>query len=247
MNNRLLRFLSLFLQILVIGACLAVCVYGIMISEMTSDSYRFIAATARILILLLMTISYYKTSMTSFDPGNSFMMHALLFLSISELRILSDFTAITGWGVLPPRVGVRLQLFAQFMSYFSIAGFGLHYQNNEQVNNTAFSMMGTLGVLFLSLMIPATQDVDGVWMLLAPKITLGLIAATAAVVILIQLFNEQSRSGIMRFFGMLLLMGGNLITILSGSELLLFATGTGIYFLGGFILMLALLRNSIIL
>ena len=89
------------------------------------------------------------------------------------------FSSMTGWGYIPPRVSVRIQLFSQFMTYFSIAGFGLYYQNNEQVNTSGLSIIGTLGVLFLSVLIPASQNVDGVWTLLAPKITLGIIAATA--------------------------------------------------------------------
>jgi len=89
--------------------------------------------------------------------------------------------------------------------------------------------------------------VEGVWTLLAPRITLGVIAATASVVLIMLLFNEQSKSGIMRFLGLILLMAGNLISILWGAELLYYAVGTAIYFSGGFILMLATLRNSIIL
>jgi len=246
MNNRLLRFLSLLLQILVIVTCLAACVYGIMISEETSDSNHYIASTARVVILLLLTISYYKTSLTSFDPGNIYMILALLFLSVSELRILS-YSAMTGWGIIPPRVSVRIQIFSQLMSYFSIAGFGLYYQNNEQVNTTGFCVMGTLGILFLSLMLPATQNMDGIWTLLAPKIILGVIAATAFIVMLILLFNEQTSSGIMRFIGLILLMGGNLITVVFGAGFLYYAIGSAVYFLGGFILMLSTLRNSVIL
>ena len=47
--------------------------------------------------------------------------------------------------------------------------------------------------------------------------------------------------------GLILLMAGNLITIIWGAELLYMIAGTAIYFLGGFIVMLATLRNSIIL
>ena len=247
MNNRLLRFLSLLLQILVIGVCLAACVYGIMISGDPSDSGHYISSTARVVILLLLTISYYKASLTTFDPGNVFMILALLFLSVAELRILSYFSSMTGWGIIPPRINVRIQMFSQFMAYFSIAGFGLYYQNNEQISTTAFSIMGMLGILFLTILIPATQDINGIWTLLAPKIALGVTAATAFVVMLILLFNEQSASGVMRFIGLILLMGGNLITILFGASFLHHVIGSGIYFLGGLIVMLSTLRNSVIL
>lgn len=245
--NRLLRFLCLVLQILVICACLAVCVYGIMISEETSDSYHYIAATARVTILLLLTLAYYKNSMTSFDPGNVFIVLALLFLSTAELRIMPFFSAMTGWGFIPPRISVRIQIFAQLMSYFSIAGFGLYYQNNEQVNTSGMSVFGTLGVLFLSVLIPASQNIDGIWTLPAPRITLGLIAATAFVILVVLLFNEESKSGVMRFLGLIFLMAGNLVIIIWGADLLYYIVGSVIYAIGGFVLILATLRNSIIL
>jgi hypothetical protein len=88
---------------------------------------------------------------------------------------------------------------------------------------------------------------DGIWTLLAPKIILGVIAATAFIVMLILLFNEQTSSGIMRFIGLILIMGGNLITIFFGAGFLYYAIGSAVYFLGGFVLMLSTLRNSVIL
>ena len=93
MNSKLLRLLTLLLQILVIGICLTICVYGIVVSVDSSESYPYIAATVRVSILLLITISYYKTSVSAFNPGNLFMMMAMLYMSITELRILSYFTA----------------------------------------------------------------------------------------------------------------------------------------------------------
>ena len=119
MNSKLLRVLTLLLQILVITICLTICVYGIVVTEDIQDSYPYIAATVRVSILLLITISYYKTSVSAFNPGNLFMMMAMLYMSITELRILSYFTGLTGWSFLPPRVGVWLQLFSQFMLCFS--------------------------------------------------------------------------------------------------------------------------------
>ncbi|MBO4279957.1 MAG: hypothetical protein J5891_09170 [Spirochaetales bacterium] len=247
MNSKLLRFLSLTLQILVIGICLATCVYGMVISGEASESYPFISTTVRVSILLLITISYYKTSVTAYNPGNMFMILAMMYLALTELRILSYFTALTGWSILPPRVAVRLQLFSQFMLYFSIAGYALFYQNNEQGITTRFNILGTIGLLFLSVTIPATQDIAGVWTLLAPLSILIVLAATSLISILVILFNEQTKASVVRLTGIILMAIGNFLTVVAGSSFIYSNIGTVVFFLGGFMVMVVTLRTSVIL
>ena len=190
MNSKLLRVLTLLLQILVITICLTICVYGIVVTEDIQDSYPYIAATVRVSILLLITISYYKTT---------------------ELRILSYFTGLTGWSFLPPRVGVWLQLFSQFMLYFSLAGYALFYQNNEHSSTTRFNALGTVAMLFLALTIPSTQDIVGVWGKKAPLSILVVIASIALITFMIILINEQSKAAIVRLIGLVLMMLGNAV------------------------------------
>lgn len=247
MNSKFLRFLSLTLQILVIGICLTVCVYGIVISQEASDSYPFISTTVRVAILLLITISYYKTSVTAYNPGNVFMILAMMYMAVTELRILSYFTAMTGWGIIPPRVAVRVQLFSQFMLYFSIAGYALFHQNNEQGITSRFNLLGTVGLLFLSLTIPATQDIDGVWTLLAPLSILVVLAATVLISMLMILFSEQTKSSVVRFVGILLMAIGNFLAVVTSSSFLYSGIGTVLYFIGGFMVMVVTLRTSVIL
>ena len=247
MNSKLLRLLTLLLQILVIGICLTICVYGIVVSADSSESYPYIAATVRVSILLLITISYYKTSVSAFNPGNLFMMMAMLFMAITELRILSYFTGLTGWSILPPRVSVRLQLFSQFMLYFSLAGYALFYQNNEHSSTTRFNAFGTIAMLFLSITIPSTQDIDGVWGKRAPLSILVIIASIALITILIILFNEQSKAGVVRLIGLILMIMGNFMTVLLTTSLIYSTIGSGLFFIGGFMVMVVTLRNSVIL
>ena len=247
MNSKFLRFLSLTLQILVTLICLTTCVYGIMISLDASESHPFIAATVRIAILLLITISYYKTSVSAYNPGNLFMILALMYLDLTELRILSYFSAITGWGIIPPRVAVRLQMFSQYMLYFSVSGYALFYQNNEQGITTRFNLLGTIGILFLSLTIPATQNIGDIWTLLAPMSVLVVLGSTALISVLIILFNEQTKSAVVRFIGMVLMLAGNFLYVFESGSFLYSTIGTGAFFIGGFMVMVVTLRTSVIL
>ena len=245
MNSKLLRVLTLLLQILVITICLTICVYGIVVTEDIQDSYPYIAATVRVSILLLITISYYKTSVSAFNPGNLFMMMAMLYMSITELRILSYFTGLTGWSFLPPRVGVWLQLFSQFMLYFSLAGYALFYQNNEHSSTTRFNALGTVAMLFL-LTIPSTQDIVGVWGKKAPLSILVVIASIALINFMIILINEQSKAAIVRLIGLVLMMLGNFAAVVL-SSFIYYAAGSVVFFIGGFMVMVVTLRNSVIL
>ena len=244
MNSKLLRVLTLLLQILVITICLTICVYGIVVTEDIQDSYPYIAATVRVSILLLITISYYKTSVSAFNPGNLFMMMAMLYMSITELRILSYFTGLTGWSFLPPRVGVWLQLFSQL--YFSLAGYALFYQNNEHSSTTRFNALGTVAMLFLALTIPSTQDIVGVWGKKAPLSILVVIASIALITFMIILINEQSKAAIVRLIGLVLMMLGNFAAVVL-SSFIYYAAGSVVFFIGGFMVMVVTLRNSVIL
>ncbi|MBP5162125.1 MAG: hypothetical protein ILP16_04025 [Spirochaetales bacterium] len=246
MNSKLLRVITLLLQILVISICLTICVYGIVVIEDPQDTYPYIAATVRVSILLLITISYYKTSVSAFNPGNLFMMMAMLYMSVTELKILSYFTGLTGWSILPPRVSVRLQLFSQFMLYFSLAGYALFYQNNEHSSTTRFNALGTVAMLFLAVTIPSTQDIDGVWSKRAPLSILVVIASIALITFLIILINEQSKAAIVRLIGLMLMMMGNFATVIS-PYFIYYAAGSAIFFIGGFMVMVVTLRNSVIL
>ena len=143
MNSKAFRVFVLLLQILCFAVSIGVCVYGIVIIEEVDNSYPYIAAVVRLVVVLLVTVAYYKSSVSNINPGNSFIILALFFLTITELRVLSYFTQLTGFSILPPRVSVRLQMFSQYMLMFLLIGYAIHYQNNEHSTITRFLLLGT--------------------------------------------------------------------------------------------------------
>ena len=246
MNSKALRILVLLLQLVCFLASIGVCVYGIVIIENADDSYTYIATVVRLVIILLVTVSYYKSSVSNINPGNAFVILALLFLTVSELRVLSYFTALSGCSILPPRVSVRLQMFSQFMLMFLLIGYAIHYQNNEHSSITRFLALGTAAVLFISIMLPATQDIEGIWKMTAPFWVLCILSGTALFTQLILSFTEPTTMGRLRNLAILLMIVGNGLSFVFDS----FAAtiiGSSIFLLGGFTTMVVTLRNSVIL
>ena len=246
MNSKALRVLILFIQLLCFLASIGVCVYGIVIAEETDDSYTYMAAVVRLVVILLVTVSYYKSSVSNINPGNAFVILALLFLTVSQLRVLSYFTALTGWSILPPRVSVRLQMFSQFMLMFLLIGYAIHYQNNEHSSITRFLALGSAAILFISIMLPATQDIEGIWKMSAPFWVLCILSGTALFTQLMLSFTEPTATGRLRNLAILMMIVGNGLSFVFDA----FAStiiGSSIFLLGGFITMVVTLRNSVIL
>ena len=246
MNSKALRILVLLLQLLCFLASIGVCVYGIVLAEETDDSYTYMAAVVRLVVILLVTVSYYKSSVSNINPGNAYVILALLFLTVSELRVLSYFTALSGWSILPPRVSVRLQMFSQFMLMFLLIGYAIHYQNNEHSSLTRFLALGTAAILFISIMLPATQDIEGIWKMSAPFWVLCILSGTALFTQLILSFTEPTAMGRLRNLAILMMIVGNGLSFVIDA----FAStiiGSSVFLLGGFITMVVTLRNSVIL
>ena len=246
MNNKALRVLILLLQLVCFLSSISVCVYGIVIIENTDDSYTYIAAVVRLVVILLVTVAYYKSSISNINPGNAFIILALFFLTVSELRVLSYFTALSGWSILPPRVSVRLQIFSQFMLMFLLIGYAIHYQNNEHSSISRFLALGTASVLFISIMLPATQDIEGVWKMSAPFWVLCILSGTALFTQLILSFTEPTATGRLRNLAILLMIVGNGLSFVFDAFSLTIL-GSCLFLLGGFIIMVVTLRNSVIL
>ena len=246
MNNKALRVLVLLLQLVCFLSSISVCVYGIVIIENTDDSYIYIAAVVRLVVILLVTVAYYKSSISNINPGNAFIILALFFLTVSELRVLSYFTALSGWSILPPRVSVRLQIFSQFMLMFLLIGYAIHYQNNEHSTISRFLALGSAAILFVSIMLPATQDIKGVWELSAPFWVLCILSGTALFTQLILLFTEPTATGRLRNLAILLMIVGNGFSFVFDAFSFTIL-GSSLFLLGGFIIMVVTLRNSVIL
>ncbi|MBO6000150.1 MAG: hypothetical protein J6P81_00015, partial [Spirochaetales bacterium] len=119
MNSKFLRVITILIQILITAVEMGICIFGMTIVETTAESYPFIFAVVRVAVILLMTLAYYKTSVSKINPGNIFVIFFLFFLTMAELSILAYFTTISGRSFIPPRLLVRVLIASQFMVQFT--------------------------------------------------------------------------------------------------------------------------------
>jgi len=142
---------------------------------------------------------------------------------------------------------VRLQLFAQFMIYFLMAGYAINYQNNDHSAVSRFMMLGSAACLFLSLLIPATQDINGVWTLRAPYILFTTFCVVSILTNIILAASEPTTSGVFRHISTILMLVGNYASIMFNEDFTISMVGSGLFFIGGILCMILTLRNSILL
>lgn len=246
MNSRFLRFLVVTLQTLAFIIGIGISVYGIVVSTDGSGAVDYITTVVRIVALVLVTLAYYKNNVSINNPGNLFTILYLLFASLTEMQILSFFTRLTGWSILPPRVNVRLVMFSQFMMFFSVLGFSLFNQNNEHGAANRFMLIGGAGVLFLSLTLPAPQDVLGVWSMTAPLVVLTILCVLSVIAHMILIASDLQRSWILRQVAtIMLIVGSYLVAVFTSFAYI--TVGTALFAIGAIILMIMTLRNSVIL
>ncbi|MFC2821382.1 MAG: hypothetical protein ACFN3H_01235 [Spirochaetales bacterium] len=246
MNNRLLRISGLTLQTIASAVIVFFSVYAMAATEDILINYQYVVSVLRVLILMLVTVAYYKTTISSINPGNPFILCWMLFASFAELRILSSFSNLTCLTILSSRIGVRVQIFSQFMLHFSLIGFALHYQNNDYNAMSSFMILGTAGILFLSLISPAAQNIPALWSLSAPLTMLTIFAAVTLLTHIILAFAEPTSLGSLRHIATILMIIGNFISTVFAS-LLSAATGTVLFTIGGVTAMIISLRDSVLL
>ena len=247
MSNKFLRILIILLQILAIAVEVTISIYGIVIVEDASKSYPYIAAVVRVVVILLVTISYYKMSVTKINPGNTFIISCLFFLTLSELSILSYFTSLSGWSFIPPRALVRTVMAAQFMVYFSLIGYAVQYQSNEHSSVVRLLLLGISAVAFLTVLLPAAQEVSKLWDKKAPLVLLSALALTAVVSNLILSMTETTKVASTRHVATILMIAGNYVTVVFDGLFMYTVIGTALFFIGGIITMTITLRNTVVL
>ena len=247
MNSKFLRVIVILIQILTTAVEIGICIFGMTLVDNVGESYPFVFTVVRVAVVLLMMLAYYKTSVSKLNPGNIFVIFFLLFMTLSELNILSYFTVISGRSFIPPRVLVRILIASQFMVQFSILGNALQYQTNEHSAALRLFVFGALAIAFITYIIPATQEVTKLWDVPAPLTMLSILSVLAIISQLILAFSETTKIGALKHTAMVILLAGNFIATVFDGLLIFTAIGSAFFFVGGIIIMLITLRNSVIL
>lgn len=246
MNSKFLRFSFLVFQLLVFILGIGVCIFGLVKTDTLVSGYRYLAAVARIIILFLISVTYFKMSGSNFSQGSSFMMLCIFCLSFAELRVLSDLTLLTGISIMPPRAIVRTQLMSQFLLHVCLIGYAVYYQNNEYNSLTRFLLFGIGSSVFLSLVIPSSQTLPGMWLHTAPLLVISVLALLTLFTHMMLTTSEPTTLGSLRHVAIMLMVVGNFIyTVFPG--MIPAIIGTGLFSIGGILAVTVTLRNSVIL
>ena len=246
MNSKFLRFSFLVFQLLVFILGIGICIFGLVRTDTLVSGYRYLAAVVRIIILLLISVTYFKMSGSSFSQGSSFMMLCIFCLSFAELRVLSDLTMLTGISIMPPRAIVRTQLLSQFLMHVCLIGYAVYYQNSEYTTSTRFLLFGIGASVFLALVIPSSQTLPGMWLHTAPLLIISVLALLTLFTHILLTTSEPTTMGSLRHVAIMLMVIGNFInTVFPG--MILAIVGTGLFAIGGILAVTVTLRNSVIL
>ncbi|MBO6001123.1 MAG: hypothetical protein J6P81_04970, partial [Spirochaetales bacterium] len=171
----------------------------------------------------------------------------LFFLTMAELSILAYFTTISGRSFIPPRLLVRVLIASQFMVQFTILGNAIQDQTNEHSKAFRLFIAGLFSVAFLTYIIPATQEVTKLWDVPAPLLILSILSSLAVISQLILAVSETTKVGALKHTAMILLLAGNFIATVFDGLFPFSVIGTAFFFIGGIVIMLITLRNSVIL
>lgn len=248
MESRFVRILITILQTVTSVACVAVGVLGIFFTDGEFNSYYpYFASVLRTLALVLVTISFYKNSFMNNNSANLFTIFFLFFASLSETQSFSWFTSLTGWSLVPPRAIVRLILLSNIMIHVSVIGFAINYLSNEHTTVSRYLVISLTASILLSFVLPSTQGVSGLWHMHAPFLLLSVLALLAILshAILLIVNKPSGSEALKQVATILLVVGSYNVTALEG--IIPCLIGTGFYLVGGAMLSLMYLRNSVIL
>lgn len=246
MNNRLLRTLIIVVQSLCFVLCLGFAIYGLVATPEEGSTMAYSTCAIRLSTVFLLTLAYYRNNVSANNPGNLFTIIFLFFMTVSELQVLTNISHLTGWGLIPPRVCVRVTMLSYFMIFFSILGFALFEQNNEHQTSRGFMFLGFSSLLFLASTIPASQDVFGIWQMRVPFICLTILFALAVISHIILIASEPQKAWVLRQLATIVLITGSYMTAISTNGICIMVS-TILYAVSALTLTVLMLRNSIIL
>lgn len=244
MRSKFLKILILIVQIIMMGVCGAIAARGFFLAQDIWQELPFIQSVARIGMLLVFTISYYRSCLSGGSPENIFMVCFLFSASLAEIRVFNDFANLTGISLMSLMVLSRISIFAVMAMLLSLIGSGLYFQNNEYGAVSLYSWIGLAGALFMGLLLPAPLSFENLWRMNPSFWIFAILSAVAAVVNILLLFTEAPGAGTVRLLASVILDASIFATYffnISYSNLI----GTSLFVAGCLINTIVLTRNTI--
>ncbi len=244
MHNKFLNTLLFIAQLLITALCLAVAVRGIFLAQEFPQELPFLQVGIRIIMLLVFTISYYKSSITGGNPGNIFLLCFILSASLAELRVFDYFSSLTQIRLLSVTALSRISIFSVTMMFLSLIGSGIYFQNNEHGAVSLFTWVSVAAAVFLSLLLPTPLSYSNLWKMTPSFWIVVILSIVAVIVNLLLLFIEPLGTGTIKLLSSLLFVIGTFLICFFVDEILILA-GTGAFVVGCLLNTIVLTRNAI--
>lgn len=212
MQNKALRVFTFLIQTAIFAVCLLLCVRGVLISQTTESISTLIWTLVKLLALFILSIVFFKTSISRSTPGDVFIALYILFGSVSFIKVFDLYSNLTGTCYIPPVVNVRLYMLSIIMMSLSLLGSGLYHQNNEHTAVSRFSAIIVCIALIMTEVLPAGQTYES---LLSLPVLWLLYAVNGASIVIFFLLIATDPPGpdIVRHVSLILLTIGNHLSI----------------------------------
>lgn len=244
MHNKFLNTVLFIAQLLITALCIAVAARGIFLAQNFSLEFPFIQVISRIILLLIFTISYYKSSITGGNPENIFIVCFILSASLSELRVFDCFASLTQIRLLSVTALSRISIFSTLMMLLSLIGSGIYFQNNEHGAVSLFTWISLAGAFFLSFLLPTPLYFTNLWKMVPSFWIIIILSVVAIIVNILNLFTEPLGTGTIRLLSSLLFVIGIFLLCFFDKEYFILA-GSVAFVIGCLLNTIALTRNAI--
>jgi len=244
MHNKFLNTLLFLAQLLITALCLVVAIKGVFLSQDLSQELPFLQVGIRIIMLLVFTISYYKSSITGGNPENIFIVCFLLSATLSELRVFYYFSTLTQIKLLSVTALSKISIFSVILIFLSLIGFGIYFQNNEHGAVSLFTWISIAAAVLLSLLLPTPLSFSNLWKMTPSFWSIAILSIVAVIVNLLPLFIEPPGTGTIRLLSSLLFVIGTFLICFFVEQYLILA-GTGAFVVGCLLNTIVLTRNAV--
>lgn len=190
-----------------------ICIQGIISTEESQYTSRFIECIVRCVVFLIFSIFYYLSF--SRGIGSETLLFPIYILAslVTEIRILSDFSAATGVFLLNTMTGVTIELFSTLMVCFSLIGYGIIYLKNENTFSGSYITLCLVASFLISVRIPKIADYYAIWKQPYIVVLFSVIFAVLILIAIILLITDTSGSNRFRHIATLLLITGNAMNL----------------------------------
>lgn len=245
MDNKVLKLAILILQSLIFLLLASVCVYAVFSGSLSKYSFiKFSECFVRLVCLMCFTVFYVNSLAGGFGSDSLFMPLHLFFCCLTEFRIVDFFCNVFYCHFFPPIYSVYVFIFSALMTVLPLLGYCLFYNFSDSSNIDKFLVASVIGSLVVSLLMPKSQNLEGIWNGKALSVSLYVIYALALFVSVFVMITDTPGPSQVRHFVALILIVANYINLFYDT-FVMNTIGTAFIILATVLIIILTKRNAI--